>query len=784
MTVIREALRYARLGLRIIPISPGEKYPRGIDSWQKLATNDEDTILRWYREQYAEWGIGIVTGRLRPDVWLFVLDIDEHDPSQSGSDAINDLINEHGPLPDTVTVHTPTGGRHYYYLSPVEIRNDAGNRLGAGLDIRGEGGQVLAPPTIHPNGKPYIEDVEHHFGTKPAQAPDWLIHLLTYNPPIKEPVTYRDEFLQHSGDAPSDRYNAETNWTTILTGDGWTYSHSDDIGTQYWIRPGKTKGISASVNHAGNDALIVFSTNAPIPVGGYSRFGYHAQTRHQGDWKKASDDYLGKPADTITTTTNPDWPTPTPLKDVTTLPPFPVGRLPEWIRNQVIQVAEQTRTPTDLAAMCALACLSATLNRKISISITPTYKESANLYLVCAMPPGSGKSPVFTMMLKPFQDYAIELTQQHNDTRGQLEQEHRMLNHDMTIAEKAGDTIKARELRETLELNPLKPAPVLIADDATPEAIAQLLAEQHRIALLSSEGGLFDMMSGKYSDVTDLAIYNKGFTSDAYIVNRIGRTQAAITECHIVIGITTQPYVIAQMADNTKLSGTGLASRFMYHIPASNIGHRDFTTDPTHNPAIEHTYNQRMRQIIDDHHSITQPVIKHLSPDAYDIYRRHRQQREQLIAPGQPHDHLAEWNEKLNRAILRTAALLHIARHPDDPIIDADAIADALDIATYWTEHAKEAHYLWGADPTLHQAQRILDWIQRQAISECTFRDIYSALRKTFAKAADALPAVNLLIERGWLKQLDTDPKQKISVGQRGKDSPRLAVNPALYAVN
>lgn len=784
MTVIRQALRYARLGLRIIPIAPGEKYPRGIDAWQKHATSDEHTILGWYRDQYADWGIGIATGQLRQDTWLFVLDIDEHDPNQSGSDALHELTNEHGPLPDTVTVHTPTGGRHYYYLSPVEIRNDAGNRLGPGLDIRGEGGQVLAPPTIHPNGRPYIEDTEHGFDTKPAHAPHWLIHLLTYNPPISIPANHHDEFLKHTGDAPSDRYNAETNWTTILTGDGWTYSHSDDTGTQYWIRPGKTKGISASVNHNGNDALIVFSTNAPIPVGGYSRFGYHAQTRHQGDWKAASNEYLGKPDNTITTTTNPDWPTPTPLKDVTTLPPFPIGRLPEWIRNQAIQVAEQTRAPIDLAAMCALACLSSILNRKIKIRITPSYTESANLYLVCAMPPGSGKSPVFNMMLKPFNDHAIELTEQHNTTRGEQEQQHRILTHEMNQAEKSGDNIKARELREILELHPLKPAPVLIADDATPEALAQLLAEQGRIALLSSEGGLFDMMSGKYSDVTDLAIYNKGFTSDSYIVNRIGRTQAAIHECHIVIGITTQPYVISQMADNTKLSGTGLASRFMYHIPASNIGQRNFTTDPEHHPDIEHTYNTRMKELIDIHHSTTEPIIKHLSEDAYQIFKRDRQHREKLIAPGQPHDHLAEWNEKLNRAILRTAALLHVARHPDDPIIDADALADALDIANYWTEHAKEAHYLWGADPTLHQAQRILDWITRQGLTECTFRDIYSALRKTFAKAAEALPAVNLLIERGWLKQLDTDPKQKITVGQRGKDSPRLVVNPALYAVN
>jgi hypothetical protein len=783
MSVLDAALRYAARGLRVIPIAPGEKYPRGINDWEQLATNDADTIRRWFTGQYKTWGIGIVTGPLR-DKWLFVLDVDEHDPNASGSDTLHELTSQHGVLPDTYQVQTPTGGRHYYFKSDVEIRNDAGNRLGPGLDIRGTGGQVLAPPTIHPNGKPYVEDPEHHFASGATKAPDWLVHLLTYDPPIDHTANAKDLFLTESGNAPSDRYNADTDWPTLLQQDGWTYSHSDQTATHYWIRPGKTRGISASVNHNGNDALIVFSTNAPVPMGGYSRFGYFAQTRHGGDWKKASDEYRGTNTKLADPDPDNDWPTPTPLKDVTTLPPFPVGRLPEWMRNQVLQTAAITHSPIDLAAMCALACLSAILNRKIKIRVTTSYTESSNLYLVCAMPPGSGKSPVFNQMLKPFQDYAIELTERHNDTRGETEQQHRMLSHEMAIAEKAGDQIKAREIRESLELNPLRPAPTLIADDATPEAVAQLLAEQHRIALLSSEGGLFDMMSGKYSDVTDLAIYNKGYTSDAYIVNRIGRSQAAIRECHIVIGITTQPYVISAMADNTKLSGTGLASRFMYHIPPTNIGNRDFITEPNYDPDIETQYNYRMRELIDLHHSLGEPIIKHLSEDAYQTFKRHRQYREQLIAPGQPHDHLAEWNEKLNRAILRTAALLHVANHPDDPIIDADSLADALDISTYWTEHAKEAHFLWGANQTIHQAQRILDWLQRQGVTACTFRDIYSALRKTFDKAQDAVPAVNLLIERGWLKRTDITTKDPITTGQRGKDSPRLAVNPALFAVN
>ena len=303
-SVLDAALTYARKALRVIPIAPRSKFPRGIEGWQDLATTDPDTITDWWTNTWPHHGIGIATGLRDDGTFFFVLDVDDRD-THSGTTTLTNLETLHGKLPDTLTCRTGTGGRHYYFTSTTAIHNDAGKRLGPGLDIRGIGGQVLAPPTIHPNGTPYTWEHRHPI----ANAPHWLEYLLSYEPDRTQIDTHRpnDELLATGGTRPSDRFNATHTWHNLLTADGWTWSHQDK-NTDYWVRPGKDPrdGISATTNWNGLDLLIVFSTNAPLPVAGYTKFGYWAYTKHGGDWKKATADYLGRNPTPTPTPTTPD----------------------------------------------------------------------------------------------------------------------------------------------------------------------------------------------------------------------------------------------------------------------------------------------------------------------------------------------------------------------------------------------------------------------------------------------------------------------------------------------
>jgi hypothetical protein len=338
-----EAIKLAELGIRVIPIKPGEKRPP-MSQWQDKASNDIHVVNDWWTSQYSGYGIGIATGQTKHGR-IFVLDVDDRE-EYKGSDTLKDLEDKYGKLPETVTAITGTGGQHLYFYCDEDIRNDAGSRLGLGLDIRGTGGQVLASPTIHPNGRAY--QWEHGLSPherKPAKAPDWLVKLLTKQPEMVKPQGQSDNFLTDPN-TPSARYCAKTTWEELLIPDGWTLAKVDRHGEQHWVRPGKDPrdGTSATIGHNGNDALIVFTSSIPwLPEGGYNRFGYYAASKHGGDWKQASQAFLataeGKP--------EPSTPIPTPDEMLSMLVDWKTfwsleHATEEWLAKPLIAKGRQT----------------------------------------------------------------------------------------------------------------------------------------------------------------------------------------------------------------------------------------------------------------------------------------------------------------------------------------------------------------------------------------------------------------------------------------------------------
>lgn len=141
--------------------------PRGLTN----ATNEEHIVRRWFTTApYAN--IGLVTGA------AIVLDVD---PRHGGDDSLQALEEEHGPLPETCRSITGSGGQHIFFRPPpgVEIRNSAGD-LAPGLDIRGIGGYIVAPSSLHASGRYYEWSVDHHPDeVPPAPMPVWMVAALS-----------------------------------------------------------------------------------------------------------------------------------------------------------------------------------------------------------------------------------------------------------------------------------------------------------------------------------------------------------------------------------------------------------------------------------------------------------------------------------------------------------------------------------------------------------------------------------------------------------------------------
>src|SRR5215467_6600120 len=184
---LEAALSYAEQGIPVFPVwgiwagrcgcgeaecSNAGKHPVGhlVPAGLKDATTDPATIGRWWKD-YAAANVAT------PTSWCVVLDVD---PRHGGDESLRALEREHGPLPETAIVITGSGGRHYYFARPtgIEIRNSAG-RVGPGLDVRGQGGYVLLPPSQHVSASVYTDDPDHPLSeTTLAEIPPWLLARL------------------------------------------------------------------------------------------------------------------------------------------------------------------------------------------------------------------------------------------------------------------------------------------------------------------------------------------------------------------------------------------------------------------------------------------------------------------------------------------------------------------------------------------------------------------------------------------------------------------------------
>ena len=166
------ALAYADRGWRVFPVfemledgtcacgnpeCPEErwgKHPR-ISEWQRNATTDHEQIREWW-SRWPDANIGCLTGKASG---IVVIDVDipeGHPEKPDGTTSIETFIEDVGELPATATVRTGSGGLHYYFLYP-DAEVDLRNRTDAlpGVDVRGNGGYVLVPPSNHKSGGHY-----------------------------------------------------------------------------------------------------------------------------------------------------------------------------------------------------------------------------------------------------------------------------------------------------------------------------------------------------------------------------------------------------------------------------------------------------------------------------------------------------------------------------------------------------------------------------------------------------------------------------------------------------
>jgi hypothetical protein len=302
-TLLETALAYAKRGWRVFPLhtatnggcSCGKdcgkdrgKHPR-VKDWPHVATTDPEQIRRWWT-RWRGANIAVLTGK---SSGVVVIDID---PRNGGALTWEDLEAEHGKFPDTVESLTGGGGQHLFYQHPGGEVHRWPDTLGPGVDIKADGGYIVAPPSRHASGRQYEwEASSHPDNVAIAPLPAWFPLHEDLDEDLSNDQTSRvHSYTSEAGDdSPGDDFNHRAtveDIRAILTRHGWTLDEHRN-GIDYLCRPGKTgRSHSATLGAVAPTVFYCFSTNGhPFQARrGYKPFSVYGLLEHGGDFRAAA----------------------------------------------------------------------------------------------------------------------------------------------------------------------------------------------------------------------------------------------------------------------------------------------------------------------------------------------------------------------------------------------------------------------------------------------------------------------------------------------------------------
>ncbi len=508
------------------------------------------------------------------------------------------------------------------------------------------------------------------------------------------------------------------------------------------------------------------------------------------------------------------------------LPTFPLDILPNWLRDYCEAITETMQTPTDLAGMLAMAILSTACARKIEVRAWSGYDEPVNIYAVVSMPPGSGKSPVFKAMTGPIAMYEWQQLEKSQDAIARAEDERDILKARLDEAKRKAARVEGANamklayndvdgLRGEMKDMEMPVKVKLIVDDATPESVTSILAEQGgRIAVLSSEGDIFAIMSGRYSSgAPNIGVYKKGHVGDDIRVDRKSRSEI-VRRPAITMGITTQPDVMRSFGQNKTFQSEGLLARFFYAMPISTVGSRKVVTEPVPDH-VKETYYHRVLLMLENLNSgnsgncgtnkkelesnsgdskknqyndiFNDITILEISNSARERFTGFRGWLEPQLGPYGMFAHMADWASKLGGYVLRVAGLLHMAdvaayashnSHNSQNEISDATLARAIAFINYLIPHAQAAYAEIGSDPAVEGARLVLRWVEKTDARQFTKRDCYQGVKGTLKRADELDPILSLLCDHGYLREQESAER----AGPGRKPSPSYEVNPIVFS--
>lgn len=767
----------------------GGKHPF-LKRWQEEATTDLDVITRQYRSR-PRANVGLATGRASG---FFVVDVD---PDNGGNESLARLEAEHGDMPPTWYVETGSGGGHFYFNYPdFEVTNatKALRALGIeGIDIRGEGGQVVAPPSVSGKG-PYISsklDV--------VDAPGWLLDILrpkerpkAPTQPYTVPVGSMDAYTEKALKAECDEI--------VNAPDG---DQNNTINAAAF-NIGQLVGAQALSEAEARQALL-----------GAARAGNHPEGRARASIESGLSAGMADPRS--------PWPPVSSQRPVTpdavkrgvlrdeaevfehfAEPPDPLGgaelahpaamdvdaMAPPVLANLAKSVDAHLQVPVEAPALMGMSVLStAALGRFLVADDEAGWTQPPIIRTLTLLRSGERKSDTVKIMAAPIRQESRQLWAAHHDgvqkagderekLEFQLEEVRTKLKRDSTNPESLAlfDGLKMSLAKLP---DPASNPPQLTVSDATPEALLTALHDNDQcLGMLLAEDTLFGQAAGMYSGSPNLGIYLSSYDEEEYIVNRVGSGVRMLPTPALAIGMLVQPHVLERAAAIPGARDSGFLGRWVYAYPVSRMGERTIKS-PRLDQAAVHAWELTVQRFLRMPRRPEDVPVVRIGDEARDNLNEFREWLE-------PHQreivgrfaHMTDWTGKVAGTALRLAGIYHLAAgHSIDEMVSLETMRWATNLSRWACAHSEYVHRSWRTAEVQPGVAWIFKWLRTRDSNKFTRRELTrSGVSRQAWYTAQALDEALAELHRArWIASVSD-----VDAAGRQKASGKFLVHPAL----
>ena len=452
--------------------------------------------------------------------------------------------------------------------------------------------------------------------------------------------------------------------------------------------------------------------------------------------------------------------------------PFPPDLFPAALGEFVEALAGHTETPRELAALMCLAVTSASVAGRCRVEVHEGYSEPLNIFVAAALESGNRKTAVVSAARQPLIDFEREEQERIEPQRREAISERKTLEaqiekHRKDAVSGANEDAKAKLRTCEQSLVEIPELPRLWTQDVTPEALALLAFKNNeRMAILSDEGGYFDILGGRYSrGVPNLDFVLQAHAGASVRVDRRSGDAIFLANPLLTIGISPQPAVLSGLAEVPGFRGRGLLARFLFALPPSNLGYREHKPRPI--PAgTQREYSSLIRRLLKIPIPVGAdgaPTASRLTfaPYAYDSWRDFQRRVEVEMREGNRLAAFKDWAGKLPGAAARIAGIFHCVTTDPSSVsqISRDTAELALAMASILISHATCAFGLMGTTPEAEIAKRIVRWAIEKGKEESTQSDVFHAFQGTLKTADKLHPIGRLLVEHNYVSFEKRDTK-------------------------